>query len=71
MSYHHADVSHPLNTLGNVVTTAPVSVNLGEARMTLPLPGTKFDLAARAQDDQVRPRRGAVVAIEAALRLDL
>lgn len=71
LSYHHAEVSHPLNTLGNVVTSAPVRVNLGEARMTLPMPGMKFDLSARAQDDQTRPRRGAVVAIEAALRMDL
>ncbi|MEY4964873.1 MAG: hypothetical protein RL274_456 [Pseudomonadota bacterium] len=71
LSYHRADVSHPLNTLGNAVTAAPVKVNLGEARFTLPFRSMKFELAGRYQNDQPRPRRGAVVSVQAALRLDL
>ena len=71
LSYHRAHVNHPANTLANVVSPNPVQVNLGEARVTLPLARLKLDLAGRYQDDQARPRRGAAVTVEAALRLDL
>ena len=71
LSYHHADVNHLRNTLPNVVSATPLRVNLGEARITLPLSGLKLDLAGRVQDEQPRPRRGAAVSVQAALRLDL
>lgn len=71
LSYHHADVNHPRNTLPNVVSATPVRVNLGEARVTLPFAGMKLDLAGRVQDEQPRPRRGGAVSIEAGLRIDL
>jgi hypothetical protein len=66
---HHAVISNPNNRTGNVVTTAPVIVNLAEARLAIPLwnMGMKLDLAARVQDDQPRPDKGATGAFEAAL----
>lgn len=71
LSLHHARISDPLNPSGNVVTTAPVTMNIAEARVTLPLPGMKLDLAGRLMDDQPRPARGFTAAIEAALRIAL
>ncbi len=67
---HHATISDSLNRAVNVVTTAPVIVNLAEARVTIPLRGVKLDIAARVQDDQPRPARGATGAIEAGLTVN-
>lgn len=71
LSLHHAVISDPNNLAGNVVTTAPVIVNMGELRVTLPLQGMKLDIAGRLQDGQPRPRRGFAAAIETALRIGL
>jgi hypothetical protein len=70
-TFHHADISDPQNPAGNVVTSAPVTVNLGEARFTLPLPWCKLDLALRLQDDQPRPERGIAASVEGALHFNL
>lgn len=68
---HHAVVSNPNNHVENVVTTAPVIINLAEARMGIPvLDHLKLDLAARIQDDQPRPDHGATGAVEAALTVN-
>ena len=68
---HHAVISNPNNDAGNVVTTAPVIVNLAEARVGIPIDSNlKLDLAARIQDDQPRPSRGATGAFEAALTVN-
>lgn len=64
---HHAVISNPNNTAGNVVTSAPVIVNLAEARVGIPWHHWKLNLAARIQDDQPRPDRGATGAVEAAV----
>jgi hypothetical protein len=40
-----------------------------EGRVRLPLPGMTFDLAARVQDDQLRPKRGFAAAFETALKI--
>lgn len=64
-TFHHAIISNPNNTVGNVVTTAPVIVNLAEARVNIPFRGWKLDLAARVQDDQPRPDKGFTGAFEA------
>jgi hypothetical protein len=45
--------------------------NIGEARVSLPMPGFKVDLAARLQDDQPRPDKGFTASIEMGVRLDL
>ncbi len=70
LSLHHAVISNPNNPSGNVVTTAPVLVNMGEAKVTVPWRMLKLDLAVRLQDDQPRPKRGFEGAVEAALRVD-
>ena len=76
LSLHHAVISNPniqsfVSQGYNVVTTAPVIANIGEARVSLPLSGMKLDLAARLQDDQPRPDKGFAASIEAALRVAL
>jgi len=71
LSVHHAAISNPANGLRNVVTAAPVHVNMGEARVTVPLRGLKLDLAGRLQDDQPRPNRGFAASLEAGLRVNL
>ena len=71
VTYHHAAISTAANPSGNVVTTAPVSVNMGVARLSLPLTvGTRrwrLDLEGRLQDDQPRPDRGTLASAEVAL----
>jgi hypothetical protein len=76
LSLHHAMISNPHigadnSGFHNSVTIAPVLANIGEARVSLPLPGMKLDLAARLQDDQPRPDRGFTGSIEAAVRVAL
>jgi hypothetical protein len=75
LSLHNAHISNPNLGLGgagffNAVTAAPVVVNMGEARVTLPMRGFKLDLAARLQDDQPRPQRGFQASFEAALTIN-
>ena len=67
LSLHHAAVSNPHNPSGNVVTTAPVHINLGEARVAVPFHDLNIVLAARLQDDQPRPDHGFEASIEAAI----
>jgi hypothetical protein len=71
LSFHHAQISNPHNASGNAVTTAPVNLNMGEARVSLPLYGLKLELAGRLQDDQPRPDRGLTAGVEMAVRVDL
>jgi hypothetical protein len=75
LTYHHADVSDPLNLKGNAVTTAPVTINLVQARVGLPLEldthRFRFEIEGRLQDDQVRPNRGFLATIEVALTASL
>lgn len=73
LSFHHASISDSHVALGgylarNIVTTSPVKVNMGEARVTLPWRAFKLDLSARMQDDQPRPAKGFAAAFEMALR---
>jgi hypothetical protein len=80
LSWHHAEISSaPLAAMSspwvNVVSTAPVTLNVAEARLTFPVDfsqySAKIDLSARVQDDQPRPKRGATAAIELALCFEL
>jgi hypothetical protein len=75
LTYHHADVSNPLNTLGNVVTTAPVVINLIQGRISMPLDlggqPLRLDIEGRYQDDRPRPDRGSLASIEIALTAGL
>jgi hypothetical protein len=67
LTLHHAAVSNPNNSQGNVVTTAPVHINMGEARVSFPLQDMRIELAGRLQDDQPRPYHGFQASIEAAI----
>ncbi|MBS0472173.1 MAG: hypothetical protein JSR60_13960 [Proteobacteria bacterium] len=71
LSFHHAALSNPNNTVGNVVTTAPVHVNMAEARVSFPWERWHVDLAGRLADDQPRPWHGFQAAIEASLNYAL
>jgi hypothetical protein len=55
----------------NSVTTAPVHINLGEARVRFPWKGVQVELAGRLQDDQPRPWHGFEASIEASLSVAL
>jgi hypothetical protein len=70
LTYHNAHISNPNNLVGNIVTIAPVRMNIGEARVSLPWNGFKLDLALRLQDDQPRPESGFEAAFESRLRAD-
>jgi hypothetical protein len=71
LTFHHARVSSIENIAGNVVSTAPVYINLAEARLSLPLAFARIDLAARYQDDRPRPQSGSLGSFEAALSIPL
>ncbi len=70
-SFHHAAVSNPNNLAGNVVTSTPVIINMGELRAVIPFDHVKLELAGRLQDDQPRPDRGVEASIEAQLAFTL
>lgn len=70
LTFHRAQVSTPLTGAANPLTTAPVTIDIGEARVSVPWSTVKLDLAARVQDDQLRPSRGFTAAIEGALQVD-
>lgn len=70
LSYHHAQISNPANTQLNVVTTAPVKINLGELRISMPFAWGTLDVAGRLQDDQPRPKSGFAASIETALTIN-
>ncbi len=67
LTLHHAAVSNPNNTLGNVVTSAPVHINMAEARVSFPFRELQVELAGRLQDDQPRPEHGFQASVEAAI----
>lgn len=75
LALHHATIGGSHSVGANIVSSAPVVVNLAEARVSLPVTlqgrGFKLDLAGRLQDDQPRPHRGFAAAIEVALRVPL
>ena len=76
LSLHHATIGNSHTPPGyNALTTAPVIVNMAEARISLPLALNRrtfhLDLAGRLQDDQPRPHRGFAAAVEVALRAPL
>jgi hypothetical protein len=74
LTYHHAEISSGRNTLGNAVTSAPVIINLLEARVGFPLhvadKAIRFDVAGRLQDDRPRPDTGKLASVEASLTVN-
>jgi Capsule assembly protein Wzi len=68
LSYHNAAISTAQSPPGsNIVSISPVKFNLAEARLRVPWRQFAFEFAARLQDDQPRPERGALFAVESAL----
>jgi hypothetical protein len=71
LSLHHANVSNSHSLGANILTPTPVTIDLAEARVSLPLRWMKLDLAGRLQDDQLPPRHGFAASFEAGLRIGL
>jgi hypothetical protein len=75
ISLHHAEIGNARSAGVNIVSPVPVKLNMGEARIRLPVrlgrEGFTLDLAARLQDDRPRPAHGFAAAIEAGLRIGL
>jgi hypothetical protein len=77
LSYHRAQISTPALAARvgtqwvNTVSSAPVTIDILETRLSLPFEWNRidaqFDLTARLQDDQPRPRKGATAAFELSL----
>lgn len=75
LTLHHATISNPHDASGtNVVTTAPVSLNMLDGRISLPVHlggnGVHLDFDGRVQDNQPRPDKGFAAAGEVALDVD-
>lgn len=77
-TYHRANVSNDCNIAGcalqiygNVVTTAPVTIDMLDAGITLPFRGMAVGVTARLQDDQPRPQRGFTGGVELSLKRSL
>lgn len=76
LSFHHANIGLSQSAGNNILTPVPVHLNMGEARVRLPVrlghaKGVTLDLAGRLQDDQLRPHQGFAAAIEAGVRIGL
>ncbi len=72
LSLHHATIGSSHTPPGySILTTAPVLVNMAEARVSLPWQSLRLDVAGRIQDDQPRPHHGTAAAVEVALRAPL
>ena len=71
LSLHHANIGS-IHSLGsNILSPVPVTINMGEARLSIPFRWMKFDLAGRLQDDQLPPHKGFAASIEAGIRVGL
>lgn len=76
LSFHHAAIGTSRTPAGaNIVSTAPVLMNVGAARVGLPLmlggQGIRLDLEGRLSDDQPRPHHGFAAGVEAAIKIGL
>jgi len=69
LSFHHANIGN-INSLGaNILTPVPKTINMGEARVSIPFRWMKLDLAGRLQDNQLPPHNGFAASIEAGLKI--
>ena len=72
LAYYHAEVSTPElaakqaagSAFVNVVSTTPVTINVGEAGVTWPLGALRISTTLRYMDNAPTPRRGALLAAE-------
>ena len=59
LTYHRAWVSTPSTPAGaNPLTPVPVTINIAEAKVAMPVSWGELTLVGRVQDDQLRPARG-------------
>lgn len=65
VDYNWAYIGHSPGA--NIVATAPTTINIGEAKVTIPFKKLRLSIALRAQDDQPRPKKGALFGAELAL----
>jgi hypothetical protein len=67
LTYYKAWIGSPQTPPGdNRVSTSPVDIDIGEARLHIPFHALSVDLAVRLQDDQPRPDKGFAAASEIA-----
>lgn len=66
LTYDRAMIGSPLSPGANVVSTAPVTIDIAEARANIPWKQFKISLALRLQDGQPQPDHGDVAAFEVA-----
>jgi hypothetical protein len=71
LTYHRAWIGSPNSVGANIVSTTPVTVNIGEARIRMPWSWGALDVAGRVQDDRPRPDKGFQAAVEASLIVNL
>jgi hypothetical protein len=71
LSLHHANIGSSHSLGANILSPTPETINMGEARVSLPLRWMKLDLAARLQDNQLPPHSGFAASFEAGLRIGL
>ena len=72
LSLHRAAIGTSHTPPGNnIISTQPVTLDIAEAKVTLPFEHCRLELAARIQDDQPRPQRGMTGALEMALKVPL
>lgn len=68
LTYYRASIGSPNTPLGdNTISTAPVTIDIDEARVGFPIGRLAFVIAARVQDDQPRPEHGYAGAFEGEL----
>jgi Capsule assembly protein Wzi len=71
LSLHHANIGSSHSLGANILSPVPVTINMGELRVSLPLRWMKLDLAGRLQDNQLPPHTGFAASFEAGLRIGL
>ena len=79
VTFDRANVSNNCNVpgcafpgeYGNVVTTAPVTIDMLDTKYSFPFHDMTISISGRLQDDQPRPQRGFTGGIEIALKRSL
>jgi hypothetical protein len=68
LTYYRAMIASPQTPPGaNIVTTAPVTIDIGEVRLSIPFESLSVDVGLRIQDDRPRPDHGFAGAVETKL----
>lgn len=75
LAYHHAQINTKENRHPNILSSVPVAINVGEAKLRWPLTfgrhSTWFVIAGRVEDNQIPPMAGFRPAIELAISTQL